>query len=98
ETQNLLDKLQLIIESGNVLETNSFLNSYKDKFVYISSLKQEAFYQLLSFLHLFNSKKFGEAIRLYEKFFTSAKQEDFEGEYKLVFLYAAGLYYYCNRQ
>ncbi|MCM3745335.1 helix-turn-helix transcriptional regulator [Sporosarcina luteola] len=94
ETQNLLDKLKLIVENGNVLETNSFLNPYKDKFDYISSLKQEACYQLLSFLHLFNSKKFGEAIRLYENYLTSAKQEDFEGEYKLVYLYATGLYYY----
>ncbi len=95
EIQNLLDKYELLVEAGDIKATNSFLDIDKDKFVYISSLKQEVYYQLLTFLHLINSNKYNEALDLFAKYLpTTGVQTVIEGKYKQIYFYATGLYYY----
>lgn len=94
EIKKVLDKYELLVEAGDIKATNSFLVINKDKLEYIPSLKQEAYYQLLTFLHLLNSNRYKEALDLFAKYPANGIQTVFEGKYKQIYLYAAGLYYY----
>lgn len=94
ETQSLLDEFEVLVEIGSIKDTNSFLELNKDKLEYIPSLKQEAYYKLLTFLHLLNSNKYNEALDLFLRYPMEDIQSTFDVKQKRIYLYANGLYYY----
>ncbi|MCG3086671.1 helix-turn-helix domain-containing protein [Sporosarcina cyprini] len=96
EIQSLLDEFEVLVGIGNIKDTKLFLKLNKEKLEYIQSLKQEAYYKLLYFLHLLNTNKYNEALDLFVKYPMEDIQSMFDVKQKRIYLYANGLYYYLN--
>lgn len=94
ETQDLLEEYELLVETGNIQATSTFLIQNKARLKYIPSINQEAYYQLISFLHLLNSHKYKEALDLFDKYPMNDIQVSFEEKQRRIYLYASGIYYF----
>ena len=94
ETQDLLEEYEFLVETDNIQATSTFLIQNKARLKYIPSINQEAYYQLICFLHLLNSHKYKEALDLFEKYPMNEIQVSFEEKQRRIYLYASGIYYF----